>query len=357
MADKPVTEDIVFRDPRDLTPPDIPRKSLGDMDALCKSLDAVKMLQPIGVTTEGKVILGERRRQAAVRLGWTSVPTRVLEDLDTAVLQAMAERDENTCREPLSKEELGARAEQLLKLEKAAAEARQKGTRSTPGTAANKRAGELPARSNSAKNRSSGEARIKVGKAIGVSGQTAERMAKITAAAKSDPAKYGDLPALMDKESVAAAWKEYQRRQAPAKGEMLDAVGQPIPEHLRDLFGDPWLDVLCRELSEGKKSLGLARLAARIKGKAERYLWVQYELIAGSPDKDRKFGWAESAVEFIESIIDHLKQNKPYAVCPCCGGKYAGKTLGCKECRHSGAVPEYRFRELSAALPGKARTG
>lgn len=49
------------------------RRDLGDIDALARSIAEVGLLHPIVVTSEGKLIAGERRLMAVRSLGWDEI--------------------------------------------------------------------------------------------------------------------------------------------------------------------------------------------------------------------------------------------------------------------------------------------
>ena len=53
---------------------------MGDVRALANSIDEVGLLQPIGVSTAGELVFGERRLRACRDiLGWTEIPVRTVE--------------------------------------------------------------------------------------------------------------------------------------------------------------------------------------------------------------------------------------------------------------------------------------
>jgi 16S rRNA G966 N2-methylase RsmD len=54
------------------------RKDLGDIDTLCKSIQDIGLLQPIGITEENKLVYGARRLEACKKLGWTEIPVNVI---------------------------------------------------------------------------------------------------------------------------------------------------------------------------------------------------------------------------------------------------------------------------------------
>lgn len=58
------------------------RRDLGDVSGLAKSIEAVGLLHPIVVRSDGRLIAGERRLAACKLLGWKEVPVTVLDPPD-----------------------------------------------------------------------------------------------------------------------------------------------------------------------------------------------------------------------------------------------------------------------------------
>ena len=246
------------------------RKDMGDIDSLASSMHDLGQLQPILLGRGNVLIAGARRIEAARSLGWPTIQYIQTNDLDTAALALKAERDENSQRKPLVPSEMGAIAAQLLAIEKPSADGRQAESRAKPGqkVGSAQGGGTVPPPSKPEENarnaKNAGKARDKVGSALGVSGKTAERAAAMTAAAQDDPSQYGDLPAMMDREGVKAAYAEYKARKRRPKAP--DAVGDasedelpavydegntPVPERAREAFaGVPELRKLCRTLDD-----------------------------------------------------------------------------------------------------------
>ena len=57
-----------------------------------------------------------------------------------------------------------------------------------------------------------GKARDKVGKSLGISGKTVDKLVQIQEAVAKEPEKFGDLPTVMNEKSINAAHKELQKR-------------------------------------------------------------------------------------------------------------------------------------------------
>lgn len=82
------------------------RKDLGDLSELMESMAELGQLQPIGLAPGNDLLFGGRRLASAKALGWTEIRVvRPLTREDAATLLE-AERDENTCRKPMTPGEL-----------------------------------------------------------------------------------------------------------------------------------------------------------------------------------------------------------------------------------------------------------
>ena len=56
------------------------RKDLGNIEALSDSLNRHGLFSPILITSDYRLIAGERRLEAAKRLGWKSIEAKVIDD-------------------------------------------------------------------------------------------------------------------------------------------------------------------------------------------------------------------------------------------------------------------------------------
>jgi ParB-like chromosome segregation protein Spo0J len=68
------------------------RQDMGDLKALADSMDAIGLLQPIGVTADFALVFGERRMRAAGMLRWTTIAARIV-DLPSIVAGEYAENE------------------------------------------------------------------------------------------------------------------------------------------------------------------------------------------------------------------------------------------------------------------------
>lgn len=87
------------------------RKDLGDIDGLAASMGLLGLLQPIGVASidgETRLVFGQRRLRAAQKLGWATIPARVVK-----VDALLAEHDENEVRKQFTVSERVAIAEAM----------------------------------------------------------------------------------------------------------------------------------------------------------------------------------------------------------------------------------------------------
>lgn len=154
------------------------RKDLGDLDGLAKSIAAVGLLNPITITSDGQLITGQRRLEACRLLGRTEIECLIADDLDTAVQQLEAERDENTERKAMTPEELVHLGRALEELERPRAQERkaagQFGSGPETGTVVR------------------GETAEVVGSALGISGTSYKRARAVVNAAYDESSSSDD---------------------------------------------------------------------------------------------------------------------------------------------------------------------
>jgi N6-adenosine-specific RNA methylase IME4 len=166
------------------------RKDLGDIRALARSIQEIGLLHPVVIRPDRKLIAGERRLRALKLLGWTRVPVTVL-DLDKVIRGELAE---NVLRQDFRPSEMVAIARALEPILRKEAKARQ-GMRTD-------------LRENFP-DVDGGRARDKLGKYVGVSGRTLEKMMAIVEAAEKHPRKFGHLKDEMDRKGkTSQQWAE-----------------------------------------------------------------------------------------------------------------------------------------------------
>src|ERR1700730_7040743 len=173
------------------------RKDLGDVRVLAESIAEVGLLHPVVVTSEGRLIAGQRRLAACRILEWNDVPVTVV-DLYQA---ARGEAHENFVRKDLLPSEIVALKRAIEPLERREARERQGHQTGTchPATVAE---GQV---------RSSGDARDKIARYLGVGRTTIERAEEVVDAAEQEPEEYGHLVEQMDRSGkVAGAYRRLE---------------------------------------------------------------------------------------------------------------------------------------------------
>lgn len=259
------------------------RKSIGNVLGLAESIKRLGLLHPIVVNTRRELVAGGRRLAAVKKLGWTEVPCYVVGTLDEAAAALQAERDENTCREPLAPTELVALGRRLEAIEKPKAKERQKAGGGKPGS------GKLP--------EPEPPTRDKVGEAVGVSGRTYEKAKQVVEAAEADPETFGDLPVQMDETSVDAAHKELKARTTEESGEM-----DPCEKNVSRI------NQACHLLDSAK-----AILVEAATDPSGRHLHI--ESIVAQIEAARKAAWQSRPTEACNCVTD-----KPKPECKACYG-------------------------------------
>lgn len=127
----------------------------------------------------------------------------------------------------------------------------------------------------------------------------------------------------------------------PPRGQVLDRLGNAVPDHLRDAFADPGLANLIEELEQVEAMIRPEPWLDRAGKLCDHYGFI---LI----DKFKEHAW--EAIRELQLALESLRAGVPHAVCPKCKGtdsKKDGKT--CRGCRGYGAVPSHRFGELTEA--------
>lgn len=81
------------------------QRQLGDIEALAKSIADIGLLHPISVAPDTELIFGLRRLAAVRLLGWPTIPSYVVDNVDDAAERLLAERDDDTERRPMLRSE------------------------------------------------------------------------------------------------------------------------------------------------------------------------------------------------------------------------------------------------------------
>ena len=91
------------------------RKDLGNIEALSDSLNRHGLFSPILITSDYRLIAGERRLEAAKRLGWKSIEAKVIDD-PGEIKSLELEIEENIFRKPFTEAELNEGYERIHRL-------------------------------------------------------------------------------------------------------------------------------------------------------------------------------------------------------------------------------------------------
>ncbi len=121
---------------------------------------------------------------------------------------------------------------------------------------------------------------------------------------------------------------------ADTKPPLVDAFGVEVPGRCRDAYGDPWIQEAIDFLAVVSEKFRMERLSDGIDKRKKFYPFLN--------PKDFIDGCG-FVIHYFDTLLDHLKANRPAGVCPSCGGE------GCTDCKMCGMVP----RELHATLTEK----
>jgi hypothetical protein len=120
----------------------------------------------------------------------------------------------------------------------------------------------------------------------------------------------------------------------PAKATLeapKDAFGNTVPARCLDAYCDPWIQETIDFLGVTVTQYWEKRMADGMKKREKHYPFFKaQDFIDGH-------GFAGN---YLEQMLEHLKQNRPAGVCPKCKGD------GCGHCRMSGLVPRALYEEL-----------
>lgn len=180
------------------------RKDLGDLRSLMESIDEVGLLHPVVVTPEGRLIAGRRRLEACRQLGWAEIPVTMVDLLQVA----RGEAHENFIRKDLLPSEIVALKRAIEPWERRDARERQ---------------GHKP----EGKVDSSGEARDKIARYLGVGRTTVDRAEAVVAAAEEEPEEYGHLVEQMDRSGKVA--RVYRKLTVLRQAKALEIAPPQLP--------------------------------------------------------------------------------------------------------------------------------
>lgn len=189
------------------------------------------LIHPLGIGPDNRLITGRRRLYVIKEvLGWNTVPVCVIQTLDDHLTLLRMERDENTCRKPLTPSEK-AKMASLIEREEAERAAKRRGKRNLD-------------------KKEKGQTRDKIASAVGTSGKTLDKIKKVVKAAEDDP-RLSPIKEEMDKTGkVDGAYKKVLETQNSKTQEERDfddimkSLGK-IKFHLHNIKGEhrQWEDV------------------------------------------------------------------------------------------------------------------
>lgn len=221
------------------------RKDLGSLETLKASIAEIGLLHPVVIDSDRRLLVGGRRLEACKQLGMLTIPAVTAASLSDLRQRVMAERDENTCREPFKPSEmvaLGKAIEESYRpiAEKAKAEGRSKGAYQTNSKRSRGNSPKAKSRQDESKRTSSVAAA-----ASGVDRRTYEKAKAVTQAAAKSPDKFGELVELMDRTGkVNKAYSELRKAEKKAEREearkQVEAVTGVKAEE-RCSLGDVWI--------------------------------------------------------------------------------------------------------------------
>lgn len=193
------------------------RHDMGDIEGLAESMRHHGLLHPIVITSDGVLVAGQRRLEAARRLGWEGIDVTVVSVKD----MLSAERDENTVRKDFTPTELVAIGELIEAQERPAARERlREASRRRAAGPRDAKGRIIKTDSTPTMNSTQGGLVVDIAaKALGVGRSKYEQAKHVVKAAAADPERFGDLPAQMDEMgSVHTVHAELQRRRAEGNG-------------------------------------------------------------------------------------------------------------------------------------------
>jgi transposase-like protein len=121
----------------------------------------------------------------------------------------------------------------------------------------------------------------------------------------------------------------------PDPNAVLDALGRPVPDCLRDVFAEPALPDLIAELESWSGAARFAGWKSAVKRLADAYPYLR----GGD-----FFVNVDAIADALDTAVRCLRDGLPYAPCPKCGG------TRCEKCRLGGHVPQWRLGEVKEEI-------
>lgn len=343
------------------------RRDMGDIDGLAESIRTVGLLQPIGVTSDYRLVWGQRRLLAFGKVyPGGSIPAIVDPSLSDAFAAAQAEQAENQHRKDFTPSEAVAMGKRIEELTRTAAKARSLANLKSGDSSEISRRGNFPPRE-------TGKTADKLGESVGMSGKTYRKAAKVVETGTPELVKAMDagdvsidaaaalaaLPADEQRETIATGPKaarakaKQQRSKKSAKpaakskpepeaaipaeptARPLDEVGQAIPDNLLPAFAD-------RETFDHALNL-------------LRQVTADVNRLVGDADKvspGATYLRRQQVLADLKNLGSGLRYGRPYAVCPYCKGQRHRDGVPCRGCTGQGWVNRQAYdgapREMKA---------
>jgi N6-adenosine-specific RNA methylase IME4 len=189
------------------------RKDMGDLTELAQSMADIGLLQPIGVTPDRRLVLGERRLRAARDiLGWQEIPATIIPIEEIA----RGEYHENVIRKNFSLSEMVAikRSVEAGLAARVGRPPKQERRENAPAFTTGRTMDNAAAYLSKTTGRS-------------ITGRTLDKAEAIVKAAEAEPAKYGKLRADMDRSGRVEA--PYRRLKNLRQAEVIRIEKPPLP--------------------------------------------------------------------------------------------------------------------------------
>lgn len=294
------------------------RKDVGDLTALSNSIERLGLLHPLVIDSNHNLIAGTRRYAAVKDRGWSHVACVVCATADDALRALEAERDENSCREPLKPSEAVALGQAIEAIEGPKAAEKQKvGKAAIPSSNLDKGTKQHEKRTKSERTDE------KAASASGMSRNSYRKAKAVVEAAKDDP-ELAEVVEEMDRTGkVDPAYKKVTapkptvKETKPTTDDPTDAEGHVIPEPIRAAFASvakfKELDALCQKLQSGIDEL------SRLPGGEHLR-----QLLKPTTSGDKTINKSEH----VNALKRDIKYTRPHSVCPWC----QGLDTSCKYC-------------------------
>lgn len=220
------------------------RKDLGSLETLKASITEIGLLHPVVIDGERRLLVGGRRLEACKQLGMLTISAVTAASLSDLRQRVMAERDENTCREPFKPSEMVALGKAIEESYRPIANAAKSAAGGDKKSKSAKSDGQsLPKRSG--KRDESKRTASVAAAASRVSRETYRKAAEVVQAAESEPEKYAPLVEQMDRSGkVNKAYSELRKAKKKAEREKAKKKVEAttgVKAEERCSLGDVWI--------------------------------------------------------------------------------------------------------------------